>query len=89
MNFGPKLNAICLPSNPSSLYEGETMIIAGWGGTEELTTSDKLLEASVEVIPNAECKEWNGYDFLKRYKSPYHKHKLCLYYFQFSPVHLY
>ena len=70
VSFGPKLNAICLPSNPSSLYENETMIIAGWGGTEELTTSDKLMEASVEVIPNAECKEWHGYEFLKRYQTP-------------------
>ena len=70
VSFGPKLNAICLPSNPSSLYEGETMIIAGWGGTEELTTSDKLMEADVKVIPNADCKEWHGYDFLKRYQTP-------------------
>ena len=88
VTFGPKLNAICLPTNPSILYEGK-MIIAGWGGTEELTKSDKLLEANVRLLDYADCKKWHGYDFLKRYKSPYHKHKLCLYHFQFSPVHLY
>ena len=60
------MNAICLPSNPSSLYEDETMIVAGWGGTENLTTSDKLMEASVKVISNDKCRAWNGYDFLKR-----------------------
>ena len=69
VSFGPKLNKICLPSNPSSLYEGETMIIAGWGGTEDLKTSDKLLEANVPVIPNADCKTWHGYKFLKRYQT--------------------
>ena len=43
------------------------MNIAGWGGTENTTTSDKLLEADVKVIPNNDCKEWHGYEFLKRY----------------------
>jgi len=43
------------------------MIIAGWGGTENLTTSNKLLEADVKVIPNNACKEWHGYDFLKSF----------------------
>ena len=67
VNFGPKLNAICLPTNPSSLYEEETMIIAGWGLTENLKTSDTLMETNVKVYPNKECKKWNGYNFLQRY----------------------
>ena len=78
MKYGPKLNALCLPSNPSSLYEDETMIIAGWGMTEKLKTSDKLMEATVEVLPNNVCKKevtcsndkgqpYKCYDFLKRY----------------------
>lgn len=66
VTFGPKLNAICLPSNPSSLYEGETMIIAGWGINENLEVSENLLEANVQVYPNGLCKHWNGYNFLKR-----------------------
>ena len=68
VRFGPKMNAICLPSIPSSLYEGETMIIAGWGVTENLGISDKLMEAKVEVYPNEKCKEFNKYGFLKRYR---------------------
>lgn len=63
--FGPKINAICLTSFPNRLYEGETMIIAGWGITENLTTSNKLLEAAVPVISNDECKKWTGYEFVK------------------------
>ena len=67
VNFGPKLNVICLPMNPSSLYEEETMIIAGWGLTENLQTSDTLMEANVMVFPIKNCSRWNGYNFLKRY----------------------
>ena len=67
VNYGPRINAICLPSNPSSLYEGETMVIAGWGVTETLEPSNKLLEADVKVIPNNVCKNFKEYEFLKRY----------------------
>ena len=56
VNYGPKINAICLPSNPSSLYEGEIMVIAGWGVTESGEPSDKLLKADIKVIPNNDCK---------------------------------
>ena len=67
LSYGPTLNAICLPSTPSSLYLDETMIVAGWGVTETLNTSEKLMEADVKVFPNVDCKEVYGYDFLKRY----------------------
>ena len=67
VHFGPKLNVICLPTDPSRLYEEETMIIAGWGLTENLRTSNSLMEANVRVYPNKECKKWNGYSFLQRY----------------------
>ena len=67
VHFGPKLNVICLPTDPSRLYEEETMIIAGWGLTENLRTSNSLMEANVRVYPNKECKKWDGYSFLKRY----------------------
>ena len=66
LNYGPKINAICLPSNPSSLYENETMTIAGWGVTNNLKTSDKLMEVDVPVYPNKDCKGFYGYEFLKR-----------------------
>ena len=69
VKFGPTLNVICLPTNPSRLYEEETMIVAGWGLTENLTISDTLMEADVKVYPNKKCKEWNNYDFLQRYDS--------------------
>ena len=67
VNFGPNLNVICLPTDPFRLYEEETMIIAGWGLTENLQTSYTLMEANVRVYPNKECKKWNGYSFLQRY----------------------
>ena len=71
VNFGPKLNVICLPTSPSSLYEEETMIIAGWGLTENNKTSETLMEANVRVYPNKECKKWDGYSFLQRYQIYY------------------
>ena len=64
--FGPKLNVLCLPTNPSRLYEEKNMIVAGWGVTESLKTSDTLMEANVKVYPNKNCSRWNGYSFLKR-----------------------
>ena len=73
VTFGPKINAICLHTNPNSLYEDRTMIVAGWGLTENLKTSDKLMKANVKVYPNNNCTEVickNGkkcYNFLKRY----------------------
>ena len=74
LTFGPKLNALCLHTNPKSLYEEETMIIAGWGLTEEDKTSDKLMKATIQVFPNSDCRNTvcsNGimcYNFLKRYQ---------------------
>merc|ERR1711911_290635 len=41
LTFGAKLNALCLHTNPKSLYDEETMIITGWGLTEEDKTFDK------------------------------------------------
>ena len=65
--YGPRINAICLPSNPSSRYEGDTMVIAGWGLTETPKISDRLIEANVQVYPNEKCKQWYGYDFLQSF----------------------
>ena len=67
VTLGPNINVICLPYDPSSLHEGNTMIVAGWGVTEDLKPSDKLKEAYVTVIPNEQCKNWHSsYSFLKR-----------------------
>ena len=68
--FGPGLNSICLPTNPNDLYEGRTMIVAGWGITGHTPDgdpilSDQLLKTYVEVLPNSQCSTWPGYDFLK------------------------
>ena len=68
VTLGPKINVICLPYDSSSLYEGNTMIVSGWGYTEDFKMSDKLKEAYVTVYPNEQCKKWSGYGFLKRYK---------------------
>jgi len=64
--YGPTINAICLPSNPSSLYEEETMIFAGWGDDGEWKNL-KTLELSVKVLPNDQCKMWYGLEFLKSF----------------------
>ena len=72
LTFGPKLNALCLHTNPKSLYEEKTMIIAGWGLIEQNKTSNKLMEATVKVHPNRVCRNTvcsDGkmcYSFLKR-----------------------
>ena len=50
VNFGPKINSICFPTDPKSLYDEETMTIAGWGVTESLNPSEKLMEDMSEFI---------------------------------------
>ena len=73
--FGPKINAVCLPTNPNNLYEEEAVVVTGWGKTEKEQPSEKLMEAVVKVFPNDLCKQVmcaNGkkcYSFLKRYPS--------------------
>ena len=72
--FGPKINAVCLPTNPNNLYEEEAVVVTGWGKTEKEQPSEKLMEAVVKVFPNDLCKQVmcaNGkkcFNFLKRYK---------------------
>ena len=67
VKFGPSINAICLPTSPYRLYEDETMVIAGWGVSDNNQVSKKLMETTVTVYPNKNCKTWGGYNFLKRY----------------------
>ena len=67
VTFGPTMNAICLPTSPYRLSENETMVIAGWGVTDNTKISNKLMETNVTVYPNNKCKAWDtGYNFLKR-----------------------
>ena len=77
--FGPKVNAICLPSENDvnnlldQLIEKKALV-AGWGvvaydsngeKTKELS-SDTLIEAFVTIRSNAWCKNRKNYEFLKR-----------------------
>ena len=67
VKFGPSINAICLPPSPYRLYEDESMVIAGWGVSDNNKVSNKLMETNVKVYPNNKCKAWDtGYNFLKR-----------------------
>ena len=66
VNFGPKINAVCLPTSPYKLHEDETMVIAGWGVTDNNNISNQLMETNVKVYRNSKCKAWDtGYNFLK------------------------
>ena len=66
VKFGPTMNAICLPTSPYRLYEDETMVIAGWGVTDNNNVSNQLMETNVKVYRNSKCKAWDtGYNFLK------------------------
>ena len=70
VEFGPTINAICLPSRPCDRYEKKTMLVAGWGligqkpnGDPEI--SEQLMKTRVKVLSNQECRTRNGHDFLK------------------------
>ena len=70
VQVGPKLNVICLPTDPRRLYEEVTLLTSyntEWGVTYHLKSSDKLTAANVTVISNMRCSIRNGYDFLKGY----------------------
>ena len=80
VTFGPKVNAICLPSE-NDLNEvlmdqmiEKKALVAGWGvvaydsngiKTKELS-SDTLMEAFVTIRSNEWCKNRRNYEFLKR-----------------------
>jgi len=56
-NKYPNIRPICLPSNGGENYAESRAIVAGWGATSEFEgQSNVLLEATVEVLSNKECK---------------------------------
>ena len=72
VDFGPKINAICLPSeyDVKDQLENKTAIVAGWGtvGYDQngvpVRSTDKLIEASVSIQSNVWCKK--HFSFIKR-----------------------
>ena len=77
VEFGPKINAICLPTikEVENQFVDESAIVAGWGvidykmnGSKTLgVSSDKLAEAVVKVRSNNWCKQRRNQEFMKRY----------------------
>ena len=72
VQFGPKINAICLPSENDvekiTKFDDKVAIIAGWGTTGHHDTTgapiismDKLMEASVLIRTNSWCKKKIGF----------------------------
>ena len=66
VEFGPNINAICLPSSSYRHHDYGIMVIAGWGLTDSMKLSEKLMKTNVVVFPNEKCKQWKGYNFLQR-----------------------
>ena len=82
VQFGPKINALCLPdiSDTENSYEDVKAIVAGWGTASyknvggksvPVKSTEKLLEARVSIISNNRCKRISQgkYHFLKRFVS--------------------
>ena len=72
VRFGPKINAICLPSENDvgmkTKFDNKEAIIAGWGtiGHHDTTgapiiSMDKLMEASVLIRANYWCRQKIGF----------------------------
>ena len=60
LEFDEKIAPICLPKNHSEddlVDEDKTLlVVAGWGTTENDTSSDKLLELFLEYKKSAVCE---------------------------------
>ena len=73
VQFGPKINAICLPSEIDvekiTHFDDKEAIVAGWGTTgyngmgDPVTSIDKLMAASVLIRTNFWC--WKKMSFFK------------------------
>ena len=73
VEFGPKVNAICLPKESDienqQQYENKSAIVAGWGTKAyndkgaPVISAEKLLEASVSIKSNFWC--WKKLPFIK------------------------
>ena len=82
VQFGPKINALCLPDiyDTENSFEDATAIVAGWGTASykniggksvPVKSTEKLLEARVSIIANNRCKRISQgkYNFLQRFVS--------------------
>jgi len=60
----PKIRPVCLPTDTSRTYAGDTATVSGWGTTESGgSTSSYLQEVSVVVMTNEQCSNPPyGYD---------------------------
>merc|ERR1719402_390350 len=64
-NKHPHIRPICLPSNSEENYAGSRAIVTGWGRKgENEDLSDVLLEATVTVLSDTECRgiHWDIHD---------------------------
>ena len=73
--IGPKVNAIYLPDffQVDKDYENDYAIVAGWGVRDydkkntPITSTDKLMEATVKIRSNSWCKGRANLQFIERY----------------------
>ena len=76
VEFGPKVNAICLPKEKDVenqiQYENKSAIVAGWGtkgysdNGAPVISAEMLMETSVLIKTNFWC--WKKLSFIKKYK---------------------
>ncbi|XP_043842248.1 chymotrypsinogen 2-like [Dromiciops gliroides] len=60
--FQETVSSVCLPSATDDFPAGTTCVTTGWGKTKHtaLNVPDKLQQAALPLISNAECKEFWG-----------------------------
>lgn len=56
LEFNPIVKPVCLPTAKMELA-GKTLLVAGWGGTENAVTSETLLHAHVVALSDEECEK--------------------------------
>ena len=66
IEFTWKIRPVCLPSDPSVIYEGKIVKATGWGRTDRRNTlPTNLMKADVKVITIQTCQ--NYYSSVTRY----------------------
>ncbi|KFB36766.1 AGAP000571-PA-like protein [Anopheles sinensis] len=55
--FVPEVNPVCLPNSLEDKDKILKLHIAGWGSTENMKKSNKLLWANVTTVPISKCRE--------------------------------
>ena len=63
VTFTDKIRPLCLPSDASLSYAGETATAAGWGRDDDGLSPPKLRKVQMNVISNEQCRWYvNSYD---------------------------